>query len=264
MLLKKNTGVSCCDVAAATSSNLSVIKRTGTCTASRKSTAPESISPCQLARRNAYKELTSLWNSATPAQKTGWLTLANATPFLNACSEVFFLSAFNMFSRVNGVLLAYGIEFMLIDAPLNYNDPSGPLPYTTDFRVVPYSALKPLVLNFGNDPVRGLSIFSHKGTSVPTSYEQGYFKLLSAGELDFPIGPGAFGPETLTINIGLRHAYRHGYDSFLGLCGLGPTSTYDDALNFISDFGAATFMVRTVDMSNGAHTEVTFESAAIQ
>ncbi len=264
MLLQKNTGVSCCDVAAATSSNLSIIKRTGTCTASRKSTAPESISPCQLLRRTQFRALTNLWNNLTAGEKTSWLTLAGNTPFVNSCGEIYFLSAFNMFAKVNGVFVQQDIEDMRSTAPAAYTTPANPIIYSTLFKPVPWSAYDVLALewNIPQDPF--IQVFSKSGINIPASYQAKYYNLLSANAYDYQIFNGNPDPIALGMYVGLRHAYRAGYDKHLGLCGLGPTSTYGAAIDFIAPAREASFVVRSVQWDTGAYTEVAFESDAVQ
>jgi len=241
-----------------------IIKRTGTCTGSKTPTAPQSISPCQLMRRTQFRALTNLWNNLTAGEKAGWLTLAGNTPFVNSCGEIYFLSAFNMYAKTNGVFVQQDIEDMQPTAPAFYSPPANPIIYTTLFKVVAWSAYDVLALEWNIPQNPFIQVFSRPGFNVPASYQAKYYNLLSANAYDYQIFNGNPDPIALGMYIGLRHAFRSGYDKQLGLCGLGPTSTYPDAINFIAENPEASFIVRSVQWDTGAYTEVTFESDAIQ
>ncbi len=181
MLLKKAGGVSCCDIAAETRDYLPINKKTGTCHAEKNPTALSRLSPCQTARRNAYKALTNLWNTLSAGQKTGWDTLAQATAFVNDCGETYYISAFNMFSKVNGVLINFGSSYMLATAPGSYTPPGSGVSYFHTYATVSYSTHKPLWFMFTPVTGQGVQIFSFKGAEVPTSMQEKYYKFLVAG-----------------------------------------------------------------------------------
>ncbi len=180
MLFKKADGVSCCDVAAELGTQLPVTKKTGTCHAEHKPTARLVPSPCQLLRRTSFRFLTSLWNSLSTAQKDSWDTLASSTPFVNDCGEVYFISPFNMFSKVNGVLLSFGVSFLLSTAPVAYTPPASMLAYTTSYVDIPQSAYRPLVFDFTVEADRGFQILSYRKPAVPQPLKDSYFRLLSS------------------------------------------------------------------------------------
>lgn len=91
--------------------------------------------------------MSDLWGTLSTPQKDAWNTLALATPFLNTCGETYFLSAYRIYTKVNGVLLNFGSENMLLTAPTSYGPPASTAAYS----------LSLVTQNYYTDPVRMLN-----------------------------------------------------------------------------------------------------------
>lgn len=189
-LLRRNLAAGlCCDVADALKPTVQFSGYGKTCRIRNRKTPKYTITVCQRTRRGSWKSIPLLWKTLTSTQKNNWKTLALSIPFLNKCNQPNFLSAYQMFCKVNGVLLNFGELYLLPSAPPNWNPPLLPLSYSKKWIEMPYSDYKLRAMNFLYEDLKGLQLFSMKGWGIPPSKFYIKARLIYSGVNDHdPLG----------------------------------------------------------------------------
>lgn len=110
------------------------------------------------------RKVITLWDSLSTGSKDAWKTLALNTPFKNIDHETYFLSAYRMFTKVNGILINFGESYLLSNPPASYAAPAAQTGYTLSLSDEDYSDNRVKVLSFDETINIGVCVMTVAGT----------------------------------------------------------------------------------------------------
>lgn len=204
----------CCDVSSILGEEVRVGKTGNQCIVRSRTTKRASPSPCQQGRQNTFTFVIELWRTLSSLQKEAWADFAFNNPVLDKCGDVSFISAYQWFTKINGVLVNFDSDKMIANPPAAYIAPVEDIAVSFSHQTFCFYGRNLLVAEFSPPVGFGLQIFSVMGDqpSLSRLNLKGNFLLASVQDTELlygdPPDPG-IDPSTLKMfAIAIRTAWK--------------------------------------------------------